>query len=846
MQAASQFERDAAPESKRMQASLRETLPEIEPERPAETETETIPEPTPQAEDEPVSEPAPETAPAPDPEPAPVPDPEPEAEPAPGPEPETEPAPAPKRAPSGKGRRKRSASQVKQPPKRYIPAIDGLRAFAVFAVILYHMGLPWAKGGLLGVTVFFVISGYLITGLLTAEWESSRTINLPQFWLRRIRRLFPAMVTVIVVMAAVDAFASPLLLTKMRPDIIPGLFWFENWWYIFRDLSYFEAAGAPSPLTHFWSLAIEEQFYLIWPIILLGVYKAGAKKKLVRRMCLVLAVISALAMALMVDPAGDPSRVYYGTDTRAFSLLIGAWLSFAWPGAQLTPEGTRNVPATSVRMLDAVGVAAFLGIVAMCVFVSGYSAFMYYGGLVLCSVLSAVVIAVLAHPRSMFAKIAASKPLVWIGQRSYGMYLWHFPIIVLLEPRNATMLPFWIHFVEIALILGVSHLSYKYIETPIRKQGFKEFFGKLRGKIPAIAAAGAVTLVAIGGIILVPPVSEGGVAPDEQRVMSATLKKPLVDGVYDVVFVGDSVSLGANEQLNEAFPHGLIDTEGNRQIYEVIPVFEDYIKQGIVGDTVVFSLSTNGYAEPEELEQLMNLCGPDRSVYFVNIRVPDNRCEPNNAAIQECVDKHENAHLLDWYSLTAGHDDWLSEDGIHLNGDGRAEFVNLIVDGIGYAAPSEENTRYDVTYIGDVVAIDAADQLAKLFPKGIVDCSDVRNAKTVLAAYQGYSSKDVVGDKVVFCPANEGLVSEADAEALVTAAGEGKTVWFVNARNANPWCTGNNDALAAVAAKHDNVHIIDWYAASAGHDDYLAADGMRLTDTGAEAYAAAVKEAMGL
>ena len=169
--------------------------------------------------------------------------------------------------------------------KRYVPAIDGLRTFAVMAVILYHMGFPFAKGGLLGVTVFFVISGYLITGLLTAEWDESSTINLPQFWLRRIRRLFPAIVTVIVVMSAVFAIFSPLLLTKMRPDIIPGLFWFENWWYILRDLSYFEAVGAPSPLTHFWSLAIEEQFYLIWPIILLTVYKAGIGKQTVSRMC---------------------------------------------------------------------------------------------------------------------------------------------------------------------------------------------------------------------------------------------------------------------------------------------------------------------------------------------------------------------------------------------------------------------------------------------------------------------------------------------------------------------------------------------------------------------------------
>ena len=750
------------------------------------------------------------------------------------PAPAAAPAPAPKPAGAKRGK------------KRYIPAIDGLRAFAVFAVILYHMGMPFARGGLLGVTVFFVISGYLITGLLTAEWDASGTINLPQFWFRRIRRLFPAIVLVIVVTAAVLSFASPLLLTKMRPDIIPGLFWFENWWYIFRDLSYFEAAGAPSPLTHFWSLAIEEQFYLVWPVLLLGAYKAGAKKKLVRRACLVLAVISAIAMAVLFDPAGDPSRVYYGTDTRAFSLLIGAWLSFAWPGAQLTEEGTRHVPRKSVAILDGVGIAAFLAIIAMCVFISGYSMFMYYGGLLICSILSAVVIAVLAHPRSMLARFAALKPFVWIGQRSYGMYLWHFPIIVLLQPRNATALPWWIYLVEIALTIGIAHLSYQYVETSIRRDGFIAFFRKLRDRVPALVASGLVTVVAVGGILVVPPVAEGGIAVDEPRVMSATLKKPIVDGVYDVVFVGDSVSLGANEQLNEAFPHGLIDTEGNRQIEAALPVLQDYIDQGIVGDTVVISLSTNGFAKPEELEQIMSMCGPDRTVWFVNIRVPDERCEPNNAAIQACVDAHDNAHLIDWYATTAGHDEYLIDDGIHLTVDGRKAFADLVVSTMGYVAPNDENTKYDVLFIGDVVALDAIDELSKKLPNGALDCSDARDFKAVRAAFDKYAEKNVIGDTLVLSLGNEGLLDRNDVEQLITDAGADKTIWIVNARCPNMWCEQNNELLNDIASKHDNVHIIDWFEASKGHDEYLAENGMGLTEDGIKAYTDTITHVMGL
>ena len=211
---------------------------------------------------------------------------------------------------------------------RYIPALDGLRAFAVLAVIAYHLGMQWAPGGLLGVTVFFVLSGYLITSLLLIEWDNTETINLPQFWLRRVRRLMPAVVLVIVCTAALCALLDHSLLTKLRDDMWAALLWVTNWWYIFQDASYFDALGAPSPLTHFWSLAIEEQFYLVWPVVLLVAHKTGVKRTTMRNATLIVALLSALEMALLYNPLDDPSRVYYGTDTRAFSLLIGAWLAF--------------------------------------------------------------------------------------------------------------------------------------------------------------------------------------------------------------------------------------------------------------------------------------------------------------------------------------------------------------------------------------------------------------------------------------------------------------------------------------------------------------------------------------
>ena len=221
----------------------------------------------------------------------------------------------------------------KKPKLHYEPALDGLRAIAVLAVIAYHMNLPWAGGGLVGVIIFFVLSGYLITSLLLAEWRTSHTINLKNFWFGRIRRLFPAIIFLILGCAIIFGILDHALLTKLRNDALPAIFSLTNWWYILQDTSYFDALGAPSPLTHFWSLAIEEQFYLIWPILLLALLKLKAKFSWIKNIVLALAVASCAAMALMFDPTpfADPSRAYYGTDTRAFSLLIGVYLALIWP-----------------------------------------------------------------------------------------------------------------------------------------------------------------------------------------------------------------------------------------------------------------------------------------------------------------------------------------------------------------------------------------------------------------------------------------------------------------------------------------------------------------------------------
>lgn len=335
----------------------------------------------------------------------------------------------------------------------------------------------------MGVTLFFVLSGYLITGILIREWNKTEKIDLPRFWIHRVRRLFPAIVFMVCTVLVITAFLRPDLLTKLRNDLFAALFWFTNWWYIFQDVSYFEAMGAPSPVTHFWSLAIEEQFYLVWPPLLLLLFKNKVKKRTVEIVVLVLAVISVVLMAVLYVPGGDPSRVYYGTDTRAFSLLIGALLAFAFPAHRVRGRGRHGFSPKQRKSLGVAGMACFVGIVVMMVFVDGFSPFMYYGGILIASLLTGVLVLALVDPVNPIAKAFSVRPIVYIGKISYGIYIWHYPILLLMTDFNSTVAaPWWWHVLQILVIFGVSAFSYKFVEEPIRKGRLGDMWHAVKDK----------------------------------------------------------------------------------------------------------------------------------------------------------------------------------------------------------------------------------------------------------------------------------------------------------------------------------------------------------------------------
>lgn len=586
---------------------------------------------------------------------------------------------------------------------RYIPALDGLRALAVLAVIVYHMGMPWATGGLLGVTVFFVLSGYLITSLLLIEWDNTKTINLPQFWLRRIRRLFPAIIFLVLGAAALCTIFDHSLLTKLREDMWAALLWVTNWWYIFHDVSYFDALGAPSPLTHFWSLAIEEQFYLIWPVVLFAAHKFGVKRSIMRNATLVVALLSALEMALLFDPTADPSRVYYGTDTRAFSLLIGAWLAFVWPSHMLGAAKSVQIAPTVRRVLDGVGLVALIALIIMIAEVDGFSPFLYRGGLLIASVLTAIIIAVMVHPASLVGKCAGVAPLVWIGKRSYAMYLWHYPLLLLMNPRSTIAeTPWWMYIIQMAVIFVAAAISYSFVENPFRHGALGKFIRAWRaGEIDwpdwlqlhglACAFGAVITAIAIGGLIFVPSTSaiEGAdlLKSEEAQVVGLPPEDAEDAPKLDILLIGDSVSVRTIPYFQEKFPFGAIDAAVNRQLYVGTEVYNAYAAQDIVGDVVVFALGTNGVATDDQIDELMAATGPDRQVFFVNTRSPQTWVGETNSAMERALERYPNLHLIDWYSYSAGRDDLFDGDGTHLNEEGAAEYIQLIYDAVSSYLP---------------------------------------------------------------------------------------------------------------------------------------------------------------
>lgn len=400
-----------------------------------------------------------------------------------------------------------------------MPALDGVRALAVCAVIAYHLGLGWAPGGLLGVGVFFTLSGYLITDLLLGQSDGGRR-RLVDFWARRARRLLPALYLMLVVVSVWVAVGFHSRLSDVRGEVISALLYVNNWWQVSQHVSYFAQFGPPSPLNHLWSLAVEEQFYVVWPwLLLLGVWAVRERRRPITvrprlaGVTLALAVASAIEMALLYHPSLDPSRVYDGSDTRAFGLLFGAALAMVWPSRALTAR----VTAGARRIIDGLGLVGLAAIVVLVWRTDQYSPFLYRGGLVLLSLATVLVVAAGAHPASRLARVLGFGPLRWVGVRSYGIYLWHQPIIVLTTPASSHGVQPLRAVAQVAASVLIAALSWRWVEEPIRHGALGRIWAAARAvswrprlvplgvRAGLVAAVLAVGLAAVGLAGVRPP-----------------------------------------------------------------------------------------------------------------------------------------------------------------------------------------------------------------------------------------------------------------------------------------------------------------------------------------------------
>lgn len=607
--------------------------------------------------------------------------------------------------------------------RRYMPGLDGLRALAVLAVIAYHLNLPWALGGLLGVSIFFVLSGYLITDILLAQWNPHGRINLQEFWLARVRRLLPALFVMLTGVILWIYLYDPGRLASVCSDAIAAIFYSSNWWLIFQQVSYFSSFGQPAPLGHLWSLAVEEQFYLLWPLLLgLGLRYIPCRSRLIG-LITALMMASVMAMAVIYQPGSDPSRVYYGTDTRSFSLFIGAVLAFVWPSRKLSAD----LSPRRRHLLDAAGGAALLLISLMIWLGHQYQAYLYQGGLLLFSLAAMILIAVLAHPASLLAKMFAIAPLRWLGVWSYGIYLWHYPLIVLSNPTvNTGGLDIGLSIKQILLAISLAAVSWYLIENPIRRGRWKKRFGQLsdglsgqpqllrcqvRAKPASIVLILCFAAVVVGGCSIVSQAQQKrliswdarGIEPpglsaqelhlwdNEADEVGAqfTLGADAPDLAEDnngaltgkgITVIGDSVMVEVEAELKRRLPDIEVDAAIGRQMHQAPEIIADLGAQGRLGSTIVIALGANGAFTEKQFLNILDLLGDDRRVILVNVRVPKPWEAVVNQSLLRLSTTNPNIELFDWYSASSGHNEYFYADGVHLKETGIKAYAGLLAN----------------------------------------------------------------------------------------------------------------------------------------------------------------------
>ena len=570
---------------------------------------------------------------------------------------------------------------------RYIPAIDGLRAVAVIAVMLYHLGFSWIPGGFLGVDLFFVISGYVITRLLLDSIQRSGGLDLRAFYKARIRRLFPPLVFMIFMTVIYIGIWAPETMRRFVSDSPFALLGGMNWWLVFRHTDYFDTISRPPLLQHTWSLGVEAQFYLIWPLILLLVLRQFGKAK-IPGAALFIAAISGIALLLVsfeVDAANasQVSHVYFGTDTHSIGLFLGAALAVSWVPQNLQEQVNRRAQ----DFIDGIGVFGFVGLLGTFLLVNENDPTLYklafpLAGLFGCAILTSIV-----HPASRFAPVLSSKVAVWIGERSYAIYLWHWVVFQLTRPAVDLEGSTWaLYTLRILVVFALADISLRLVELPVRSGLVEYWFKGMKYRTKNVQRRQKSTVVASILLLILGTsyLSANAISQSdkEMAIIKQQLEQPIkpsqpaatqAGGLW---VTGDSVILGIHYELDARSHIAIINARVGRQASELIEVMRAD-KANAPNSTVIFNLGNNNKLTSDQVLAVFEEVKNQPRIIVVNTAVPRGWRDENNALIAQYAALY-GATVIDWATISAGHPEYFAPDGVHLVPAGVRAYVDAI------------------------------------------------------------------------------------------------------------------------------------------------------------------------
>jgi peptidoglycan/LPS O-acetylase OafA/YrhL len=571
---------------------------------------------------------------------------------------------------------------------QYIPAIDGLRALAVIAVMFYHLGFSWIPGGFLGVDLFFVISGYVITRMLLDSIAQSGGLDLRGFYLARLRRLLPALLFMLTTTVIAVGIWAPDTIKRLLVDTPFALTGTINWWLVANEQDYFESIGRPPLLQHTWSLAVEAQFYLVWPLILYFILKKFGKKH-IPVAALSIAAASGIALLLVsvsIDAANASkvSHVYFGTDTHSIGLFLGAALAVSWIPQNFRVEISRK----GQNFIDGIGVIGFIGILATFLFIDASNPAMYKIAFPLAGIFGAAIIASIVHPASRFAPVLQNKVLLWIGERSYAIYLWHWVIFQVTRPTVDLAGQAWaLYSLRILIVFALADISLRYVELPIRRgviqywiKGRKYRTKKERNRQTSLLSAATVIVVVIAAIVSVRAIaiaSDARTALEKSLTVDTSNVTPTEkDGLW---VTGDSVILGIRSVLEESHPISLVNARIGRQAPELLEVLIQDQPQAL-DSPIIFNLGNNNALSREQVEQIFEAVKGQPQIIVVNTAVPRPWRDGNNQIIREVAANYPQADVIDWNELSNGRPEYFAPDGVHLVPAGVNAYVGAILE----------------------------------------------------------------------------------------------------------------------------------------------------------------------